>query len=98
MGTPRDMSENKGVRIQPQMLKNVQNMKTCGNRGNNCGGSKINGPRGRRILGHEYIAPELFLLLMTSLFTFYHFLLSAIIFAVIFCRFHVTGVVGRPLP
>ncbi len=35
----------------------------------------------------EYIAPELFLLLMTSLFTFYHFLLSAIIF----CRFHLIG-------
>ncbi len=37
---------------------------------------------------YEYIAPELFLLLMTSLFTFYHCLLSAIIF----CRFRVVGV------
>ncbi len=37
---------------------------------------------------NEYIAPELFLLLMTSLFAFYHCLLSPIIF----CRFHVIGV------
>ncbi len=41
---------------------------------------------------HEYIAPELFLLLMTSLFTFYHCLLSTIIF----CRFHVIGVGSYP--
>ncbi len=34
-------------------------------------------------LKHQYIAPELFLLLMTSLFTFYHCLLSAI-FCVVF--------------
>ncbi len=41
---------------------------------------------------YEYIAPELFLLLMTSLFTFYHFLLSSIIFY----RFHVIGVGPYP--
>ncbi len=44
------------------------------------------------IEGHENIAPELFLLLMTSLFTFDHCLLSAIIFY----RFHVIGV--HPYP
>ncbi len=36
----------------------------------------------------EYIVPELFLFLMMSLFTFYHYLLSAIIF----CCFHVIGI------
>ncbi len=41
-----------------------------------------------RLLRHEYIVPELFLLLMTSLFTFYHCLLSTIIF----CRFRVIGI------
>ncbi len=41
---------------------------------------------------YEYITPELFLLLMTSLFTFYHCLLSAIIF----CHFHVIGVGPYP--
>ncbi len=38
----------------------------------------------RPAISDEYIAPELFLLLMTSLFTFYRCLLSAIIF----CRLH----------
>ncbi len=37
---------------------------------------------------HEYIAPDLFLLLMMSLFTFYHCLLTAIIF----CRFLIIGI------
>ncbi len=40
----------------------------------------------------EYIAPELFLLLIISLFTFYHCLL----YAIIFCRFHVIGVGPYP--
>ncbi len=43
---------------------------------------------GQAIQRHEYVAPELFLLLMTTLFTFYHCLLSTIIF----CRFHVIGI------
>ncbi len=42
----------------------------------------------RGLFLYEYIAPELFLLLMTALFTFYHCLLSTIIFY----RFHVIGV------
>ncbi len=41
---------------------------------------------------YKYIAPELYSLLMTSLFTFYHCLLSPIIFY----RFHVIGVGPYP--
>ncbi len=42
--------------------------------------NKLWGCTGSSSIRHEYIAPELFLLLMTSLFTFYRCLLSAIIF------------------
>ncbi len=42
-------------------------------------------------LKDEYVAPELFLLLMKSLFTFYHCLLSAIIFY----GFHVIEGLGK---